>query len=241
MFLLTRWKRVPLRKIFQCFAYCKSRDARLPTHEETYIVEEFKMRNQELILNMTDQSLQSAFRMTPNDCQEESNSTVPIPIRLKPLFQRMFYFVGIRNGSSMDTIDLFHVDFNVMGKFVHDLFLMLSTWLIIKSKTTDFICNICPQHRLRVDSVWGLSCRCNLGLNKTGSFKSYDFQTQKWINSVDNNEISPEYWEHYNDAYISPNYPIVEKQLAFLFYDGKSKGLSYDRFEVSGNFIFWSK
>ena len=236
MFLLTRWKRVPLRKIFQCFAYCKSRDARLPTHEETHIVEEFKMRNQELILNMTDQSLQSAFRMTPNDCQEESNSTVPIPIRLKPLFQRMFYFVGIRNGSSIDTIDFCHVDFNVAGKFVdvtdHQI---KNYWL------TDVISNICPQHRFRVNSVWGLSCRCNLGLNKTGSFKSYDFQKQKWIDSVNNNEISPEYWEHYNDTYISPNYPIVEKQLAFLFYDGKSKGLAHDRFEVLGNFIFWSK
>jgi len=64
--------------------------------------------------------------------------------------------------------------------------------------------------------------------------KSYNFETQKWVQTGTNEEISSEYWKHNNATYLFPNYPYVETQLVFLFTDGKFIGSSKDQIEVCG-------
>ena len=83
-------------KIFQCFSYCASREARLPLYEEKHLVEKFKLQNQELILNMT---AQTEHKMTISDCgSDNSNSTFPNHVRFAPFLKRIFFFVGVRSG-----------------------------------------------------------------------------------------------------------------------------------------------
>ena len=85
-----------VKRSFQCIEFCESRDARLPTHEETHLVEKFKLQNQEMILNLTEQE---NYRMSRYDCKGDPYSTIPINIRLSPFLKRLFYFVGVRIGS----------------------------------------------------------------------------------------------------------------------------------------------
>ena len=71
--------------------------------------------------------------------------------------------------------------------------------------------------------------------------KSYDFQTRKWVESLTNNEVSSDYWEHYNNTYFFPSYPLVQKQLAFLFYDVKVDFLKFNFTPTLGKLSFTSR
>ena len=93
---------IKLKKNFQCIYYCKSRGSRLPVYEEMHDVEQFKVQNQDMILNIsasyglyTDPKNE---KMTPDDCKSDGDS--PKHIRFGEFLNRLSYFVWVRTDLS---------------------------------------------------------------------------------------------------------------------------------------------
>ena len=93
---------IKLKKYFQCIDYCKSRGSRLPVYEEMHDVEQFKVQNQDMILNIsasyglyTDPKNE---KITRDQCKSDGDS--PKHIRFGEFLNRLSYFVWVRTDLS---------------------------------------------------------------------------------------------------------------------------------------------